>query len=280
MKKNGYPYKQEIPRRVRLVAPTDLNGGYEFPVRLENRATFKVSVPPQGVRQGENFIAPVIQDGNCEEYTNEDFHFVTEEMAIAADPQHVPYGRFRDGLCACGKYGIFHPHCFLGCCCPVSVLGQVLTRLKLNHWGNPLPPNNNSQWTTFQVLTVTALYFTITSMFLQTLGNNYGVENDEEDLDSNLNRRNGWIVVINALSTLVSLLYTAYVIVLVYKARRKTRRIYNIPSGCGACSDCCCACCCSCCTICLLARHTADYSAYDARYCTDTGLGRGAPEIL
>ena len=283
-------------RRVRLIAPSDLDGGFEFRVLFEDDGrVYMVTAPVQGVQQGQSFISDALLvqkedrsavDPENHEEDDDDVHVITREMAMAADPHHIPYGTFRDGLCVCAKHGCCHPFCCLGCWLLPCALGQILWRLRLDAFARPLVPNYDSPWTTFQKLTLAAFYYAIAIELYGTLSNTYGAdENDDDevevhDTDTDTSKRNAWVVGVSLLSFLTTVTFSTYIILTLCKTRRWIRRRYNIPENCGSCSDCCCACCCPCCVVCQLGRHTAHYDEYPAHCCTDTGLGRGAPEIV
>lgn len=274
-------------RRVRLIAPADLSGRYEFPVRLAHDGrVYMVTVPLQGVQQGQSFVADATPFVRPTEHASEEkedandedeIQFVTEEMAMAADPHHIPYGKFRDGLCSCTKNGWFHPSCWLACCCSGCVLGQVLWRLKLNAWGRPLPEENNSQWTSFQILTLVSFYYNVARYFIRSLSESYAVSAEEAE-ENDTKGRLHFSIALNIMSQVTTICFFTYIVITLCRTRRWIRHRYNIPGN--ACADCVCSCCCMCCVVCQLGRHTANYDEYPAYCCTDTGLARGAPEIV
>jgi len=68
----------------------------------------------------------------------------------------------------------------------------------------------------------------------------------------------------------VMVLLVAY---LVWRTRRSIREKYDIKEErCHGQEDIMCAICCMPCSICHMGRHTADYSTYSAKCCTETGL--------
>ena len=289
---------ERLHRRVRLIAPTDLAGRYEFPVRLEHDAgrVYMVQVPLQGVQQGQSFVADatlVVQqerDANAvqeeeekedDDANNTDIHVVTQEMATAADPHHIPYGKFRDGVCSCTKLGWRHPWCWFGCCCFSCALGQILWRFRLNVWGRPLPAQYNGKWTTFQLLTVASFYYHIVNYLLGSLFDSYRADDDLEnsqDVDDYSDAQESFTLSLDVLNQVISAIFWLYIVIILCRTRRWIRRRYNIAGN--ACGDCCCALCCTCCVVCQLGRHTAHYEEYPVHCCTDTGLARGAPEIV
>jgi Cys-rich protein (TIGR01571 family) len=73
----------------------------------------------------------------------------------------------------------------------------------------------------------------------------------------------------------------AFYLLIMCKTRRYIREKYQIPEQqCHGCEDCCCVYWCSCCTVAQMARHTGDYKAHGARWCSETGLHPGAPSIV
>jgi Cys-rich protein (TIGR01571 family) len=83
---------------------------------------------------------------------------------------------------------------------------------------------------------------------------------------------------VKSIESNVGLLLSILLIVLILRTRMYIRNIYSIPGNC--CKDCCAAFWCSMCTVCQMARHTADYYAYDAACCTETGLPDHAPPFV
>ena len=72
---------------------------------------------------------------------------------------------------------------------------------------------------------------------------------------------------------IVSMTFSIYLFVALYRTRKNVRESYSIPTkNCGSCEDACCTFFCPCPTTMQLMRQTADYDTYAATCCTETGL--------
>jgi Cys-rich protein (TIGR01571 family) len=170
----------------------------------------------------------------------------------------IPTGHWRDGLCDCCTFGICYPVLCLGIWCRMCLLGQVLTRNKLNWFATPNGPRINA--TTYQIWFV----LMVVSIVLGATG--HLLDNDSAAAII--------LIIITAAISLVRCITTC-------RARKYLRNKYNIDEqNCNGCEDLCCAWFCYPCTICQMARHTADYHQYKAEYCTHTGLSLDSPEII
>lgn len=130
---------------VEIVAPATLMGGYELGVEIGGRQ-MTVIVPPGGVAKGQKFNVPMPAASDKSE--------VTEKGS-------VPVGAWRDGLCDCCHYGLFHSSLWLSFCFPLCAIGQVITRLQLDWLGLPTE-NRSSRATAFTTLfTLAAIYFIV-----------------------------------------------------------------------------------------------------------------------
>ena len=99
---------------------------------------------------------------------------------------------------------------------------------------------------------------------------------DEHDQLDDISTADIVLSVVNLILLVVDLFF----LVLICKTRRHIRNKYQIPEQqCHGCEDCCCTYWCTCCTVAQMARHTGDYREHGARWCSETGLGPGAPSI-
>jgi Cys-rich protein (TIGR01571 family) len=90
-----------------------------------------------------------------------------------------------------------------------------------------------------------------------------------------------WATVVHGINQGLAAAYGLFVLVMLIRTRSHIRAKYQIPEeNCKGCEDCCCAFWCGACTVCQMARHTADYSQYNASCCTETGLDPLAPEVV
>lgn len=93
---------QKLPV-IDVIAPSDLPEGFAFFVESssdnsrDDDVAVKVIVPAGGVQKGEVFQGIVLTE-------------------YSRGSHHVPYGHWRDGLCACCKFGCCHPHLCMAIC--------------------------------------------------------------------------------------------------------------------------------------------------------------------
>ena len=170
---------------------------------------------------------------------------------------------------SCLKYGCCHPSFCLSWCCPLILMGQVMTRLKLNIWALPGTPTEVKN--TFKyMLCLWVGFYIFQSIFAPPLST----------VDTDDNTVIGFSP--SPLYSLAGFLMFAYSLTIMIRTRRAVREKYAIPDDttCGVSNDCCCSFWCSCCTVSLLARQTADYENDRAMCCTETGLRREAPVMV
>jgi Cys-rich protein (TIGR01571 family) len=187
----------------------------------------------------------------------------------------TPHGRWKDGLLDCCKFGVCHPSFMLACCVPQILMAQVLTRLKMNLWGNHAPENEHK--VTFRRMIILVISFWIISSILNPPGPEFEAQED------------GTMRVTHApcplwqrcLYNLVNTLFYIYSLILIVKLRSAVRRHYEIPEKhCAGMEDCCCAFWCGCCTVAQIARQTADYDQRRAVFCSPTGLPTMSPAMI
>jgi Cys-rich protein (TIGR01571 family) len=183
--------------------------------------------PEGGVKSGQNFSAP----------------FKSKEAQASATSS------WKDDWADCTRYGILHPSFLNACMCPLILLGQTMTRLKLDWLGDPAPAG---EWTkTFPTFAYITIAYFILSIILSP--------DDDDDCSS--------------LYNVVNVLYEAFVVFIIFKVRHNIRARKKIPeTRCFGCEDICCAFFCGCCTTSQMARETTDYDEEDAYYFSNTGL--------
>lgn len=224
---------------VTVTAPATLDAGFRFEAEFDG-APFLVTVPKGGVIKGQKFEVPFIQS-----------------------TQFSPsYGKWKDDLCNCCSFGPFHPSFLNAMCCPLLLLGQVMTRMEMNFCGLPGSPEQVQN--TFKYLLYIWLGYVVVGVF-------FGPKDTAEDDDD--------VQPINPIYSLYGSFLMIYTLVLMYRTRRAIRERYDIPdeTTCRVTNDCCCSFWCGCCTISQMARHTADYDTSPAHYCTKTGVRTAAP---
>jgi Cys-rich protein (TIGR01571 family) len=150
---------------------------------------------------------------------------------------------------------------------PQLLNAQVMTRLKLN-WLGLVGPEEERKHTYRNAVIVVLLYFFLSNIF--------SIPSPTIETDENRN-----VIVTSpppspilvAINNVVNILFTAYTIIAMMRARKYIRQKYRIPETyCHGCEDVCCAFWCGCCTVSQMARHTADYSTQNAEWCSTDGL--------
>lgn len=160
-------------------------------------------------------------------------------------------GAWKDDICACTRYGICHPSFINALCCPLILLGQVMTRFQLDWLARPAAESQFKK--TFAITVCITIAYAILQIVLSP---------SDPDQDTP-----------GVLYNMVSLTYGIFMLLLVTKMRRIVREQYAIPeTRCGGMEDFCCAFWCGCCTISQLARQTTDYDIKDGRFFTNDGL--------
>lgn len=195
--------------------------------------------------------------------------------AFATATHEAPHGHWKDGLCACCKFGPLHPSLLNAWCCPQILMAQVLTRLKMDWLGEPAP--EYSWRKTFRIILCIVIIFFVLAMFLSPPSPDI-VEDGSGNLDVIQVESPLWKTVLYNILTFSFGLYTLIVLM---KARRAVRERYEIPQErCCGFEDICCAFWCGCCTVSQLARQTANYQERRAVCCSDTGLPATVPVMV
>jgi len=213
---------------------------------------------PANMQEGSKFLAvyeglqfPVIVPaGGCT---------VNQVLTVPFNPKanELPTRAWKDDIFDCTKFGVIHPSFIIACCCPLILMGQVMTRLKMDWLAEEVPDGTWKE--TFR----TMLYITIGYFILNLL-----LSPADPDYPRSL------------LYNIVMLVFTIYMVYIVAVVRQKIRERDHIPEEiCIGCEDVVCAFYCSCCTVSQLARQTADYELEDAQFLTPDGL-TSAPLVL
>jgi len=221
-----------------VFAPATLEAGYTFTANVDG-IDFTVTVPAGGVTEGQAFQVPYpTSHGNTSAPSTPVEHstsplFEPLEVDIPAARQ-IPTGRWRNDVCDCCEVahtGIF----WQGCCCNPLLLGQVMTRNKLNTFGVP----SHSYQNTFYI--VSAIWGCYLLVF--------------------------WLVAEKYHAGALAIAWPIFMTILVSNTRFILRKRYNIPFTCcdgcdGRCDDICCGLWCSCCVTIQMARHTHAHQEY------------------
>jgi hypothetical protein len=159
----------------------------------------------------------------------------------------IPRGAWRNGLFHCLEHGLFHPVlCIAGwCCCSPWLLGQVLTRMKLDACGNassaivdklheqptksssarcrPFSSNNNTAAAFYTMVLLLMLHIVliehILSMFLM-----YGLSDHYDVMQHPM-----WVWMLLSIRATCRCSFLVYIMVVTVKTRRYMRQKYQIP---------------------------------------------------
>mmetsp|Transcript_14256 Transcript_14256/g.19992 ORF Transcript_14256/g.19992 Transcript_14256/m.19992 type:complete len:212 (-) Transcript_14256:644-1279(-) len=176
-------------------------------------------------------------------------------------------GHWKDGLCDCCKFGCFHPHLWNAWCFPVVLMGQVLTRMKMNWLGDAALEETEWRSTFRKTLYVAIGYFVLRTAFYVPPATVQFVNGHYEEVFPDVPI---WKIIIHKVLILT---FAIYVLTVLTKLRRAVRAKYSIPEErCLGCEDLCCSLWCTPCTAAQLARQTADYEVQHAQCCTSTGF--------
>jgi len=247
---------------VTVLAPATLPMGYKF-YGIYEGTEFPVTVPVNGVRSGQQMVVPFQQQGEFHQQTT-----TSTENGVAAG------GRWKDDLFDCCKHGPCHPSLLCACCCQLILLGQVMTRLKLNWLGDSEPYGAKNNTCRIMVL-ITFLFGIWGMVFNSTINDDQNIEVialDDYDTVETIetitidDTQSGWYNFgIN--------LHFAFVLFLTWKVRKYIRAKNQIPEkNCVGCEDFCCSLWCGCCVLSQVARQTADYDQEKAQCCSVTGV--------
>lgn len=162
-------------------------------------------------------------------------------------------GAWKDDIFDCSTFGVCHPSLVNACCCPLILLGQVMTRLKLDWLAKPASDADFKQ--TFSTMACIFAVYAVVSLLFSP------VDPDEP----------------SPIYNLVNFIYGVFLLVIMTQVRKIVRAKYEIPEErCIGCEDLCCAFWCSCCTVAQLARQTADYDSEEAAFFTNDGLAKSS----
>jgi Cys-rich protein (TIGR01571 family) len=149
---------------------------------------------------------------------------------------------WKDSLFACTRYGLIHPSLLCACCCPLILLGQIMTRLKMDWKGNEASP---VEWNkTFRTMLLVGLFC---KFFLVSMS--------------------------DILDAILEWSYFFYLVYLLIKVRKYVRDRDQIPSeGYTTWEDIGVSIWCIPCAASQLARQTANYDQEIAYFLTQDGL--------
>ncbi len=240
------------PPTCTVFAPATLEAGYTFPAQVDG-IDFLVTIPDGGVTEGQSFQVPYpqIRQNVAPPSGSYSENNVAVLSTTAVAPHHIPMGKWRNDICDCCEVvhtGIF----WQGLCCTPLLLGQVMTRSKLNALGFPSP----SYQSTFCILASIWAGYLAFSLLISVL-------------DSQ-----SFIIV-----------WFVFFTIITATTRFALRNRYQIPVKCchgcgGKCDDLCCGLWCGCCATIQMARHTHPHNDFQYYCCSPTGLAQESPDIV
>lgn len=121
---------------VTVIAPATLDAGYTFEATVDEK-TFIVTVPEEGVEEGEEFEVPYPED--------------EEEKSRNEDVLDAPVGKWRSSLCSCCDVITQATFWMSFLLCPIQ-MAQIMTRLNLNWKGQKGTKNESAM--TFNIITI------------------------------------------------------------------------------------------------------------------------------
>ncbi len=313
----------EAPVLVRVTAPSSLEEGYTFDA-VYNGEVFPVTVPPGGVTAGQSFEVPflpaiqavaiavgqpvdsTLYDGELyhEPLPDDEYTETTPMLQPITTPSHrirvdqhqqqeAPLGSWKTYWFDCLREGCCHPSLCNAICFPQILMGQVLTRMKLNCCGRSRGQVYKLTTWIWIFLTLLLLYQNLrfracwgepsTIVWWTTIKTIADDLNDDttpplppiEDHIGHIEHNNN-----NCTSDQVDLLRRIHFFwfwittIILTRLRRMVRKAHGISAR-FPCEDLCCSAVCGCCTVAQLARQTANYREQRAYCCTDTGLAEG-----
>ena len=266
---SGGPDGQHAPI-VDVVAPADLPGGYRFEAEIEGKR-FLAVVPAGGVGRGDTF--------SC---------YMRELDSVVVD---IPVGYWKDGIFGIFKLGCCHPVVWNSIFCPlrkcphtlcdvvriaflfptlthtlhlfsIVMLAQITSRVNLDFIGRP--KDEPSALSNRSMMTLVTFFWLFMNAGL--FGGYYMKLSTQMPLS---------VADIVAL-VLVNGAMLGFTVFTAQSTRSSIRDKFMIRENCCYdLEDLSCATCCLPCTISHMARHTADYSKYDAACCSENGLPDG-----
>ena len=258
---------------VRVVAPATLEEGFTFDVLMHGEP-YTVTVPPGGVKEGQEFEIPYDHHDDDDDESSEDDNkscVAAETLPVQSGSQDddddegnspqrrqedtAPMmGRWRYPLLACCDV-LTQATFWMACFCTPVLLAQLLARLRLSWKG--LPSDSPQEVSlSFNRIVLTYVAVLVAGLFFPVLG------------------------------FLLVILYVSILLVWIgSNVRRHVRQRYRIAStrlavgGHDCLEDGLCMCLCGCCSLIQMARQTHNDKEYPGMCCTTTGLEFDAPQV-
>lgn len=250
---------------IAVVAPCNMDEGYTFMVTTndgfgEEDIIIPVTVPPGGIREGQIFYS-ASRSSFANNSRDQSFSSCSTTLKIGSISSNISewtplvypktnheisFGQWKDRWFDCCRLGLCHVTLWNACFCPQILAAQILSRLQLNWFGDPvsetepqqqqrtkLPvgPGKSSHETFHRVLFLVISYWCLSTL------------TDPNHLPgpTSFIFNEGLILVFNSPSVLqqyinnytfynvINLLYGIYTFLLLTKLRYHTRRIHRIP---------------------------------------------------
>jgi len=230
----------EPEQLVSVIAPSDMQEGYEFEVEFNGQTMIAV-VPQGGVTAGQAFFTPM------RNYNGPNIK--------------APSGHWKDGPFDCLSLGILSPHLWCAWWCTQCAMGQVMQRLRLDWLGRQTTELKASS--TFKICAILFVAYTIYTFYLDIMSK-YVYSGIEYTL--------------RTIGQAIFLLWTVYALANTRAFVRAKYQIPE--EACPGCEDVCCALFCQCCTIAQIARHTGQHEEYPSVCVSETGLPPQAPMLV
>jgi len=190
---------------------------------------------------------------------------ILNATVVPAEPgDDFPKGKWRDDHCDCFSY-CCRPVCLSTWFCSPCLLGQVMSRVGLNAFGEPTTAQL-ARNTAYRVFSIVATIFVVRKAIRASFPTEeycpYGYDS--------------FCVVrfvdpsVAFLSNAIQWLLKLYIVIIICKTRSAIRKKSDIAGD--GCEDCFYASFCSFCTIGQMARHTADYDTQNDDCCSFNGL--------
>ena len=174
----------------------------------------------------------------------------------------IPVGYWKDGVCDILANGCCHPVVWHSLFCPLVALGQIQQRISLDFLGRPRFGDDgmSNRALVFVVLG----FWALTNLGLFAACNLkwfHGIELSNADVSA---------------IALINIAMYGFVVFVAQSTRSSLREKFMIrEERCFDLEDLFCATVCLPCTVGQMARHTANYDAYEAVCCSKTGLPKG-----
>ncbi|KAL7502198.1 hypothetical protein ACHAXN_000611 [Cyclotella atomus] len=239
MMKRSYGTPAEVPTNVQVIAPATLSAGYTFEASY-NSVTFPVTVPQGGVTEGQRFIVPFLPPTA-----------VAKAVPMQSDAA-IPTGAWRDSLWNCCAFGPCHSHFLNSWFCRSVLIGQLLTRMKMDWLGSLQRRNDGNDdaernyhqgWrNSFRnliLLTVAFYLLMAVTTTPQTMDPSMQSSFQDQAKTNNDASQPDQYITYNDLSKVdkikynlngcISALFSFYMVYILAKLRATTRRTYSIP---------------------------------------------------